>query len=185
MIQNLRNLKTESLPCKIEIKNITGIGGFCSKAKRKIDNEIRPKYPDHEIAVFFCYDTDSFEFCKKPPVDWNQVVTELENTGITKCYHIKARQSIESWFLLDLENVCRYLRIPTNSKVIGKNDYEKLSSLFKKGHKLYSKGKNKNSKAFIEALDINEIMSQKCTEIKPLCRYCGIKCNSQKSCKNK
>lgn len=94
----------------------------------------------------------------------------------------KTKPSIESWFLLDKKNVCRYLRIPEDTKLVGRSDYDKLTALFKRGNRVYVKGKNKKAEEFINFLDMSKIMQNICIQLKLLCKYCGIKCNETKRC---
>ncbi len=181
VIDNLRSQNNVELSCRIKLLNTHGIGGFCEKAIRKINVEVKSLFPDYIINAFFCYDTDSFEYSKRPPVNWKDVERQFKSNGI-RCYHIKAKQSIESWFLKDKESVCRYLGIPAGSKVEGRSDYNRLTSLFKKGNRVYVKGKNKKAEEFISCLNINKIMGQVCDHLEPLCIYCGIICNYDKRC---
>ncbi len=181
LINNLNQLNNGELFSEIRYINMHGIGGYCNKAYRKINYEVRPHYPGYKIAVFFCYDMDVFTYEKRPPVNWKEVEKALKELGI-RCYHIKANPSIESWFLLDKENVCRYLRIPENTKLVGRSDYDKLTALFKRGNRVYVKGKNKRAEEFIDFLDISKIMKNICNQLKPLCKYCGIRCNEKEHC---
>lgn len=179
VINNLRSKMNADVTFTIKVLNTHGIGGFCEKAIRKINVEIKPQFPDYKITLFFCYDTDSFEYSKRPPVNWKSVEKVLKADGI-RCYHIRAKQSIESWFLKDKESVCRYLRIPVTSKLVGRSDYDKLTALFKKGNRVYIKGKNKKAEEFINCLDIIKIMDQICDHLKPLCKCCGVVCDEKK-----
>ena len=73
---------------------------------------IERKYPDDDINVILCIDTDVFEFVKKPPVDKTAVKKSIEEAGAKKVCYIEARHSIEDWFLEDFEGVVSYLRLP-------------------------------------------------------------------------
>jgi len=73
LIHELRSQNHGELSCRIKLLNTYGIGGFCEKASRKINVEVKPQFPNYKITTFFCYDTDSFEYSKRPPVNWKEV----------------------------------------------------------------------------------------------------------------
>lgn len=173
-------MNNEKLACKYIIKNMKGIGSYKSKAIRIFKNEIIPKYRDNKIILYFCYDTDAFTYSKQPPVKWSEIRKAFIDYGI-KVHFIKARESIEDWFLYDLDGILRYLNLPLSTNCSGKNGLDKLEKLFKKTNKVYIKGNT--AKAFIEHLNIHKIMLSICSEISPLCRHAGLKCKSQQLCK--
>lgn len=90
---------------KIETRNLKGIGNYKKRILRVVAKEMLPSYPDVEFEVFICYDTDVFEFSRKPLVDWEEVKKELKSKGIKKVTFIEAKTSIEDWFLNDLEGL--------------------------------------------------------------------------------
>ncbi len=142
---------------KIITKNLKGVGRYESKAPAIIKHEVAGKYPRANIVVFCSYDLDVFDipFRQKPPVDWSKVEKKLKNIGINKIYHLKANKMIEDWFLKDMEGLCSFLKIRLPKKLNGKNAYEKIKILFKKGNKIYQKGSNVQK--FVEHLDIDKI----------------------------
>lgn len=142
---------------KLYIKNLKGVGRYENKAPAKLKHEIIAKYPNIKIVVFCSYDTDVFSipFQQKPPVDWTKIEQKMRNLGIGDIYHIKADKMIEDWFLLDIESICKFLNIPLPKKIQGKNGFEKLKFVFKKGNKIYQKGYNVNN--FVEQIDVHLI----------------------------
>lgn len=143
--------------CEVVIKNLKGIGNYAPKAPALLKNQIKPEYSEHQIMVFCTYDLDVFfsDFQEKPPVDWALVNKKLEEFGAHKVHHIKADKMIEDWFLADLDGLCSFLGIKKPKSLPGKNGYEKIKGLFKKGNRVYQKGYNTGN--FVEKLDINVI----------------------------
>lgn len=180
LLENIRSLchgKRFNLS-KIIIRNLKGIGNFKNRIYRVFTNEILQNNPGVSFNVFLCYDTDVFEFSQKPPVNWREIEKILKENGAEKVTHIKAKKSIEDWFLKDLNGLCRHLRLPTSTGLSGSNSVKKMENLFKKGNKVYIKGGKVHG--FIEVLDIKKIMKEICCEIKPLCKELGVECTGQK-----
>lgn len=168
------------LSCSVEVKNASGIGQYKSKVLRIFEKKIKEKYPDGEFYVALCYDQDVFEMGKNPPVNWRDVKGAFLNSGANEVCLIKAVRSIEDWFLCDAEGIFRYLRLPLNTKLSDESGYEQLKKLFKKGKKIYIKGKT--SKGFVQALNIEKILLANCCDITPLCKLLGMDCKQQKHC---
>ena len=156
----------------IETKNIKGVGSFKSIALRKFLKEIKPKYDSNtEFIVALCHDADVFELSSKPPVKWEDVEMEFRETGAT-VVHIMARQSIEDWFLIDLEGIITFLRLPKKTKISGKNGYDKLKNLYKRANKIYYKGMKSNG--MIDKLNIFKIVTAVKDQLKPLYEILGV-----------
>ncbi len=153
---------------KIIVKNLKGIGRYDLKAPAKLKYEIVNKYPNTKIIVFCSYDLDVFNvpYSTKPPIDWKKVEKRLKEFGANKVFHIKADKMVEDWFLSDMNGICKFLKITKTSNIKGKNGYEKLKFLFKKGNKIYQKGYNTNN--FISYLDVNVIYSAHKTQFREL-----------------
>ena len=151
----------------IEYRSVGGFGGFKNIALRKFIKEVKPKYDnDCEFTVVLCSDTDVFEFASKPPIKWNEVKKELEANGAKKVIHVQAKRSIEDWFLYDLEGILKFLRLAKNTKVSGKNGYDKLQRLYKQANKIYYKGIKSNG--MIAHLDIDKIADEVKDQLNPL-----------------
>lgn len=161
---------------QFEVVNVKGVGKFKSIALRKFEKQIKIKYEkETEYTVAFCRDTDVFELQGKPPVYWNDVEKSFSQSGVKKIIHVCAKQSIEDWFLYDLEGIRKYLKIPkkTKTSLSGKNGNEKLSNLFKVSNKVYVKGEG--CKEMIQNLDIGKIISHIRGQLSPLYQVLGIK----------
>mgnify|MGYP000989371681 CR=1 FL=1 len=103
---------------KVVTRNLKGIGNYKNRAYRVFTKDIVPK-------IFLCYDTDVFEFSQKPPVKWKDVEKLLLDNGAKKVIHIKAKKSIEDWFLKDFSGLCKYLRLPNSTTISGSNGVKK------------------------------------------------------------
>lgn len=157
----------------IEFRNVKGIGGFKSNAIRKFTKEIKPKYGEEcEYTVVLCSDTDVFDFSSKPPIKWKEVEQEFYKNGVSKIIHIKAKHSIEDWFLYDSEGIIGFLRLGKNTKIAGRSGYDKLQNLYKRANKVYFKGIKSNG--MIGKLDINKIVNSVKDQIKPLYDILGV-----------
>lgn len=174
VIANARQRRADGrFDMNIECKNVRGVGGFKNIALRKFIKEIKPKYGEKcEFSVALCRDTDVFELSPKPPISWDEVETAFRENGVQKIIHIKAKYSIEDWFLLDTDGIISFLRLPKKTKVTGENGYDKLKKLFKQANKMYYKGMKSNG--MIERLDIDRIVQNLCTELNPLYEVLGI-----------
>lgn len=151
----------------IEYRSVGGVGGFKNIALRKFIKQVKTKYDnDCEFTVVLCSDTDVFEFASKPPIKWNEVKKELEANGAKKVIHVQAKRSIEDWFLHDLEGILKFLRLAKNTKVSGKNGYDKLQRLYKQANKIYIKGNKSNG--MIAHLDIDKIADEVKDQLNPL-----------------
>lgn len=150
----------------VKIYNLKGIGRFESKVVAKIKYDILPNFNPARIVVFCCYDTDVFELGKKPPTNWQFIKKQLSNNGIEDFNEIKAVRMIEDWFLIDLPNLCNFLKIKTQKSVKGKDGFDKIKNLFKKGNKVYQKGNN--SHKFVQNLDILPIRNSMKKKFKKL-----------------
>ena len=153
----------------IEYRNVRGVGGFKSIALRKFTKEIKPKYGDDcEFTIVLCSDT-------KPPIKWDEVKKDLANNGAAKVIHVQAKRSIEDWFLYDIEGILGFLRLGKNTKVSGKNGYDKLQRLYKQANKVYYKGIQSNG--MIERLNIEKIANTVKEQLNPLYKALGVEKN--------
>ena len=142
----------------IEYRNVRGVGGFKSIALRKFTKEIKPKYGDDcEFTIVLCSDTDVFDFA---------------HSGAAKVIHVQAKRSIEDWFLYDIEGILGFLRLGKNTKVSGKNGYDKLQRLYKQANKVYYKGIQSNG--MIERLNIEKIANAVKEQLNPLYKALGV-----------
>lgn len=169
VVQNLKPGDTTSVMYpKIIFRNARGIGNFQNKAARVFKNQVLIDYPGIAFDVALCYDTDVFEYSSKPPINWGLVEADLISAGANRVYHIKAKKTIEDWFLLDYPGVLKYLRLPLDTRLPSGDGIHKIQSLFKKSNKVYVKGANLDG--FIDQLDIVKIIDGISKELKPLIR---------------
>lgn len=85
---------------------------------------------------------------------------------------MQARRSIEDWFLYDLGGILKFLRLGKNTKVSGKNGYDKLQRLYKQANKVYFKGIQSNG--MIARLDIEKIADAVKDQLNPLYKELGV-----------
>ena len=171
------------LACSVEPINASGIGQYKNKVLRIFEKRIKKKYPSGSFYVALCYDQDVFEMGKNPPVNWQEVKRAFLDSGVIEVRLIKAVHSIEDWFLCDPEGIFQYLHLPANTKLPSGNGYERMKALFKKGTKIYIKGKTNGN--FVQALNIEKILLANCRDISPLCKLLGVDCKHQKRCCSK
>lgn len=155
---------------------ITGIGKFQNKLLNKFEKEIVNKYiKTHELIVVLCYDTDVFEFGVHPPINRLKLEKDLIDKGASKVIHIKAKKSIEDFFMYDLDGIINYLKIAKPKNLKGSTGLRKLETLFLNASRIYQKGHK--CAGFIDSLDMNIIFPNICNEIKPLCTELGLELN--------
>lgn len=163
LIAYLREKNGGRLNCKVNVRNVKGVGRYQNKVCRIFENSVRKQYPDHDYKVVLCYDSDVFEFSRKPPVDWDEVTKALCEKGADDVRLVKAVTSIEDWFLYDIEGLRKFLKLPMKFKMTGYKGYKGLAKLFLKAKKTYIKGVRCNG--LIEALDLDVIIPKIDSEI--------------------
>lgn len=173
VITYVRTTMNRKFDLNIEYINVKGVGGFKNIALRKFVKEIQVKYTNYKFTVALCRDTDVFELSPKPPVNWKEIEKAFYDAGVEKVIHIRAKHSIEDWFLYDSEGIKSFLRLPKKTKVSGKNGYDKLKRLYTQANKIYFKGMKSNG--MIRKLDIEKIMNCIKHELNPLYKELGIK----------
>ena len=166
LVRYYRTQNGDRLSCRVEYGNVKGVGNYQSKAVRIFLKSIMPKYPNCECHAFLCYDTDAFELRQKPPVNWNSVAKALKQAGAKKVGQVKARQSIEDWFLYDKAGLRKFLKLPGNFQMNGYSGQNGLKDIFKKARRVYIKGGA--CKELIDALDMSVIVKGISSEIQEL-----------------
>ena len=101
-----------------------------------------------------------------------EIKKELKANGAGNIIHIQAKRSIEDWFLYDIEGILGFLRLGKNTKVSGKNGYDKLQRLYKQANKVYYKGIKSNG--MIGRLDIEKIADAVKDQLNPLYKALGV-----------
>lgn len=173
LIRHIReSTASGKLSHKIICRSVNGIGGFKKEVNRIFLKEILPKLEGYSVVVALCYDTDVFGCVQKPKINWGDVEKMLIQDGAETVIHIKAEQSIEDWFLLDLEGIRRFLKLKPDVQPNGASGYEKLKFLFKKANKIYTKGQEVNG--FVQVLDIGKISQKVSTGLELLYTELGV-----------
>lgn len=158
LVSYFREKRGGRLNCRVEVKNVKGVGNYQSKVCRIFEKMILPQYPGFEYHVFLCYDTDAFEFSRKPPVNWATVVKALKAAGASQVQQVRAVHSIEDWFLYDSEGLKKFLHLPRKFSMTGYAGQKGLEQLFRKANRTYIKGRE--CKGLVDALDIEIIINQ-------------------------
>lgn len=179
LINHLRSLCGGRLSCEVKIHNLKGVGNYQSTAKRIFEKKIKQDYPanTYEYKVFLSYDTDVFEFARKPLVNWKTVISLLKTLGANEVYEIQAKSSIEDWFLYDRESIRSFLNISKNVEISKCNGLSGLKSLFQKVNKTYVKGLK--STDLVDSLNMNVIFPKICCQIYTLCHAVGLNCDGK------
>lgn len=183
MKEHLRHKLGGKLACEVKIHNLKGVGQYQNTAQRIFEKRIKVDYPPEEYRyhVFLCYDTDVFEYEKKPPVDWSKVIKMLKEHGAHEVLRVEAKTSIEDWFLLDIEGLRSFLKIPRKVKLSGYKGQNGLRQLFLKANRTYIKGIR--CAGIVDALDMNVIFPEICGQIHTICETVGMNCSKEKACK--
>lgn len=183
MKEHLRHKLGGRLACEVKIHNLKGVGQYQNIAQRIFEKRVKVDYPPEEYRyhIFLCYDTDVFEYAKKPPVDWPKVIKMLKELGAHEVLRVEAKTSIEDWFLLDIEGLRSFLKIPRKVKLSGYKGQNGLRQLFLKANRTYIKGIR--CAGLVDALDMNVIFPEICGQIHAICETAGMSCNMEKACK--
>ena len=112
LISYLRDKNGGHFSCKVDVKNVKGVGNYQSKVSRIFLYGVKPKNSNCLYKVALCYDTDAFQFSRKPPVDWDAVVADLTKEGVSEVCQVRAITSIEDWFLYDTQCLRQFLNLP-------------------------------------------------------------------------
>lgn len=179
--EHLRQKLGDKLNCEVRIHNLKGVGQYQNTAQRIFEKRVKVIYPEDEYQykIFLCYDTDVFEFAKKPPVDWVKVVGMLEKHG-AEVFRVEAKSSIEDWFLLDKEGLRTFLKLPKKQKITGYNGQNGLKQMFLAANKPYIKGMR--CAGLVDALGMNVIFPKICGQIHVICETVGMDCSEGKVC---
>lgn len=183
MKEHLRQKLGGKFSCEVKVYNLKGVGQYQNTAQRIFDKKIKVNYPhdEYNYKIFLCYDTDVFEFARKPRVDLSKVTAMLYKLGAEDVSRVEAKSSIEDWILLDKEGLRRFLKIPKKQKLIDYKGQNGLKQLFLKAKKTYIKGIR--SAGMVESLDMNVIFPKICCQIHEICEAVGMDCSEEKACK--
>lgn len=95
-------------------------------------NYCTAEYQDYEKIICLCYDYDVFrdEHGPKPPINREKVESQLHQLGADKIIKIIANPCIEDFFLIDLESIRKYLRLPESKVPKNRQSLELLKSMY-------------------------------------------------------
>lgn len=144
-----------------------GIGNLQSKIinviKRRLFNT--QDYVDAKKTIILCYDKDVFEYSQNPPIDREQLISEIKSLGECNIIRIEANRMIEDFFLHDYDGIRKYLRLKQTYK-LKLTGYQGLKKMFKDAGKTYFKGEK--AEGFIDRLDLDLIIDKIGEELKEL-----------------
>jgi|SRR5690554_614568 len=161
---------------KIDFFCARGIGNFSKKILRAFYGQIVRNYPNYKKIVFLCYDTDVFEYTAKPPIDRKKIIEALKEMGADQVHQIKAKRTIEDFFMIDQEGIQKFLRLSNKYKISsGLTGLKKIVKMHKDAQKTYFKGEK--SEGLIDILDMELIMSKVGDKFLTLCKELGYDCN--------
>lgn len=180
MIAYFKSKYGRRLPCEVKICNLKGVGQYQTKAHRIFTKKIKVDYPDSKYIykIFLCYDTDVFEFAKKPLVNWEEVVKSLYESGAHNVCQVKADKSIEDWFLYDSIGLKKFLKAPKKDDISNYKGLDGLKKLFFKYNKTYIKGNH--CKGLVDCFDMKKIFPNICNQIHVICETMGMNCSDGK-----
>ena len=172
LLNYYRSKQSHSLKA-FRIIDIRGITRFENKMGLIVQNDILKKYDAGKVHIICCHDTDVFDFARKPPVDWVRVKNRMNRLGIGHFEQVKAKRMIEDWFIMDVDGLCKFLKLKAPKKMEGKDGYDKIKKLFKMGGKIYIKGTY--SQKFIPHLDMALVRIHAQVELEKLEKALGVK----------
>ena len=171
MIEYIKSKNPNKNLKKIKIKNLKSVTNY-NRATSIFEYEIAPKYKGASFEIICSYDYDVFKnlYNIKPPVNWTKLKKQLKNNkNITNVHEIKAHDSIEDWFIKDMNGLCKYLdsgKIYKLKDLKGTKGEDKIKDLFKRNSKVYQKGYN--ARNFIGYLDFEVLYNALENELKTL-----------------
>lgn len=66
LIAYFREKNGGRLHCKVDVRNVKGVGKYQNKVCRIFENSVKKQYPGYDYKVVLCYDSDVFEYSRKP-----------------------------------------------------------------------------------------------------------------------
>lgn len=161
---NKENLKI------ITLEGICNADGIIDSTLFDLDN--KEKYSDTVVLI---YDTDAFEYQKKPPISLERVGRIASNNNCS-FLSIPIEHNVEDMIVFSLKEILNFLKLPIDYRVpSGLSGLTLLKLLFKEAGKYYIKG-NK-SESLLRCLDYSSICKKYCKVLRPLCDYFELKCN--------
>lgn len=170
------------------IFNFNVIKYVCSKSITKMHKKMLgkfkkeiccSKYSNYEKVVCFCYDNDVFEFNQNPPINREKMKYDFLNAGADKIIEIIAINTIEDFFLYDIEGIKKFLKLPDTYKIPkNKKGLDVINKMFLDADRVYFKGER--AEGLIKCLNKKLILSKICDQLHDLCKELGCDCNCNK-----
>lgn len=155
----------------ITLDGICNADGIVNSTLSDLDN--KDKYDDTAVLI---YDTDAFEYQKKPPISLERVERIVRNNKC-KFFSIPIEHNVEDMITFSLKEIINYLKIPSDYKMPKDLDgLTLLKLLHKEAGQYYIKG-NK-CEGLLRCLNYSAISKKYCKVLKPLCDYFELECNS-------
>ena len=163
--------------------NIYTLDGICNTeaiVRSTLDDlDNKDKYSD---TVLLIYDTDAFEYQKKPPISLERI-ERISLSNKCEFFSIPIKHNVEDMIVFSLKEVIDYLKVPADYKLPkDMNGLSLLKALHKEVGQYYIKG-NK-CEGLLRCLDYSSISKKYCKVLKPLCDYLELECTA-KLCKIK
>lgn len=184
-IENLINSLFENAKKKKLKKHelcVYSLDGICKAESIILDvlDNIKNK---NENTICLIYDTDAFEYSKKPPISVNRIQRLVNENGFSQFISIPIVHNIEDIIIFSKKEILFFLDLPKDY-TIPKNltGLEALKKMYKQAGKFYIKG-NKAEDLFKE-LDYISIAGKFCHTFEKLCSYFDFNC-SKNLCKIK
>lgn len=157
------NLRIPPRTIRISYSNLKGITtNINNKVLGKIFKYLSTNEGEDQIFVFVAVDREG-DRSNDSPLDLGRLKKEFskETVRVADVIEIIATQDIESWFLLDIDSVFNYLRVPQIKRNPGKYsnvesfNNRDLSNLFRQHNRVYLKGRHVGN--FLDNLDLHRI----------------------------
>ncbi|HUX56669.1 MAG TPA: DUF4276 family protein [Bacteroidales bacterium] len=157
------NLKVPPRTIRISYSNLKGITTNINyKVLRKIYKHLSTNEGEDQIYVFVAVDREG-DRSNDSPMDIGRLKKELskDTVRVVDVIEVIATQDIECWFLLDIDNIFNYLRVPQNKRNPEKYSNTEafnnrdLSNLFRQYNKVYLKGRRVDN--LLDNLDLHRI----------------------------
>ena len=155
--------------------NVVSLDGICNAdgiiKSTLSDLPDREKYEDTATLI---YDTDAFEYQKKPPISLKRVERLARENGCD-FFSIPIEHNVEDMIVFSLSEIISYLKIPSDYKIPKNIDgLALLKTLHKEAGQFYIKGNR--CEGLLKCLDYSSISKKYCKDLRPLCEYFELEC---------
>lgn len=159
VIKYIEEKKHKVITTNVEYRNVEGVFNIPRKAVNIFLKQIKRDYgPECEYSVALCFDTDVVEDENEPDINWTELKKNLKSAGASKVLFLKAKHSIEDWFLIDLEGILIMLKLSTSTKVSGTSGYDTIKKTFRLANQEYKKGEK--CQKLIDNLNMDKILEE-------------------------